>query len=315
MFGEHHEKCNLDAFTAVLKNGWRQYVLRCKAEGIGQGQLLLVDAQSCLEWSRKELFRACIKVEGMQHIPNKPRKGCKHAVETVNWDLLLPRELELERDRQCDVSTVDGTLSHYQYRFLSEGKLEMRWLSCPCDNCFQKQFDDCFNAHWVGRFQAVTMKKLDARGVAASATLRNRLTSEIADSLTKDDVVAVRTKVDTRGYQYWLARVSNAAQTLTKDTVCEVSGEEFKAGERVVYLFYFDRFGQSDRLFRYAEELGMYMAPVSMLRYGGSNKPIELTVQSTRSTRSQASKVYELSEDLAQKITNTMIYDFNDNDN
>eukprot|EP00658_Telonema_sp_P-2_P021973 TRINITY_DN1876_c0_g1_i1.p1 TRINITY_DN1876_c0_g1~~TRINITY_DN1876_c0_g1_i1.p1 ORF type:complete len:103 (+),score=6.15 TRINITY_DN1876_c0_g1_i1:131-439(+) len=87
---------------------------------------------------------------------------------------------------------------------------------------------------------------------------------------------------------------------------CEVSGEEFATGERVVYLFYYDRVGRSDRLYSYVEELGLHIIPVSMLRYGGSNKPIELSVVHTR-TRSAQARVYELSENLAQAITNTII--------
>ena len=83
-FAEHHGKCILDAFTAVLKSSWNRFKLNSKVENVSQKGILLHNAKTCLEWSEKYIFLQCKKAEGQEDIPSVTRKRCCHVVEQAN---------------------------------------------------------------------------------------------------------------------------------------------------------------------------------------------------------------------------------------
>jgi hypothetical protein len=242
-------------------------------------------------------------------------------LESTTWHLITPDELDTLRDQQSDATVVAGTLSHYHYRFISTGQLEMRWLACPCRHCFKGEWDQCLNQRWVGKFKPATMRQLDSRGVAAVVAKRKELCNKIADSLSIGDVVALHCSEDTRGHRFWLARVVQhpdfecVAPVLTSQSNCPSSEEKFDAGERVVRIFYYDRAGASEDLFRLREDLGIHQVAVSTLRGGGGCFPISLSEHNTRSRRqaiSRENKMWELSVESADAILNRIIHTFQD---
>ena len=251
-------------------------------------------------------------------LPNAPRKCCVHAVEDTHWTLVDPDKLEERRDRASDVTAIAGTQNHYHYRFLVDNKVDIRWLSCPCDACFSKQWASCFNKEWIGEFTLIQMHQLDKRGVGQHNKSCKDKSDKIADSLKLGDAVAVFTKEDPA--KYWLGKVTNSvgcddlAPTLTADVDCPVSGEGFEAGERVVHVTYYDRLPRvhNSRLFQLKESLGVFTVPANMLRC-----KLKFGRQSTRSSPRPIPNdqvVWEVSVEQEQTIMFANEHEFKDAD-
>ena len=60
-------------------------------------------------------------------------------------------ELEHTRTKLGDFTTVQGTRSHYYFNFDAPGVLQMRWLGCPCDQCWKRDYTRCVNVQMVGQ--------------------------------------------------------------------------------------------------------------------------------------------------------------------
>jgi hypothetical protein len=314
-FAEHHGKCILDAFTAVLKRSWRTHIMNTKVEVATPDTLLIQDAASATKHSRQHLFRV---EKDDPLVPNKRRKGCAHAVEQVDWVDLTEEALNERRQRMADdVSRINGTLSNYHYRFESEGKVWMRWLSCPCVACLNQQWENCHNTSWVGQWELQVQTQLDRRGVAAHSAARKQWSDELANDLSVGDVVALFTREDENAL-YWLARVEESplgeiAPTLKEKITCPVSQEEFEVGERVIWITYYDRIGRAPTLmFKHCSNLGAFIAPVTMLR----KHNVDLVEHQPRHLRHRAiameDRRYYLGETEHQSILDVITNKFRD---
>lgn len=168
-----------------------------------------------------------------------------HAVKETEWTLVDSDKLEQRCDDASDVTPIAVAQSHYYYRFISDNKVKIKWLSCPCTACLSKQWDDCFNKEWIGDSTLVEIKQLDKRGLGRHKKRRKDKSNKIADSPEAEDTVVVYTQEDPN--RCWLGQVTSQpgcddlAPTLESDSQCPVSGEGFKAGERVFYVTYYER--------------------------------------------------------------------------
>jgi hypothetical protein len=217
-----------------------------------------------------------------------------------------------------DVTVVKGTLDNYHYRFIAEGKLMMRWLSCPCTSCMSKDWDHCHNKHWIGIFEPVEMKQLDQRGSSAYSAQRKKFVKDMLEKVQVDQMVALFTSEDHGEYDFWLARVmeperdgdQGVAPTLTEKITCRISGEKFDIGEQVMWVVWYDRNG-SDRVFRDCRDLGVFIVPAAMLRQCCITLN-EYIPRSRRSGRVVAlqDKQFELSEEQETNINHRITHDF-----
>lgn len=250
----------------------------------------------------------------MQRSPREARKGNSHAVHQQVYHLLDPDELEAARKKQPEVSTVIGTQSHYHYIFISEGKLQMRWLACPCVSCLDKQWIHCVNKHFIGEFQDVTMSQFNHVGRGPRLQRRKDKWNAMADELSNGDIIATYCNEDLRGHKYWLAKVvmlagqSDVAPTLKHDEECEITGEEFANGERVVRVNYYDRVGGCSNQFVLCEDLGVFTIGAAVLRLVG----IQLTQVNTIQTRRNTSQIYEISERDHKQVLFNIEHEFGD---
>ena len=284
-------------------------MLNSKVENVSQKDILLHNAKTCLEWSEKYMFLQCKKSEGSEDIPSVPRKGCCHAVEQANWQLLEESDMAACRGpREPDASVVAGTLSHYHFRFIAEGKLQMRWMSCPCRPCLCKDWTSCANTAWVGMFRDVEQKQIGAHGYGIHNASKKAIIDGIVAELQVGDVVAIYTSEDDRGYKYWLARVEQCAWILPSKYACAISGDKFDEGLRVLKITYFDREG-GDRTFRHNGNLGIFTICSSLLRARG------IVFDEQRGRRHALPLCDQLSEvnvELDDKIKATIMHDFKD---
>lgn len=261
--------------------------------------------------ARKYMFPQCIKEEGKEDIPTVPRKGCMHAVEQAKWQLLDEGVMSKCRGpRELDASVVAGTLSHYHFRFIAEGKLQMRWLSCPCRACLSKDWSNCVNKSWVGLFHDVEQTQIGAHGIG----LKNASKKEALDTMLQDsavgDVVAIYTSVDDSKHKYWLARIEQCAWVLPSAYVCSSSGDKFDEGARVLKVTYFNREG-GDRIFRHREDLGTFTICSSLLRKHKIALP-EINGRGRRHALPLCDLSFEIGEQLDREIKTTIMHVFQD---
>ena len=209
------------------------------------------------------MFQQCTKETGLEDIPSKPRKGCAFALKKVEWQFVDDAVLDaarLPRNNE-DASVVTGTLSHYNFRFISVGKLQMRWLSCPCSNCLSKCWDSCTNKAWVGEFEEVEQQQIGNHGYGARDTEQKRLTNEMASAIKVGSTAAIYTSIDPQCHTYWLVKVSKLPWIVEGPGECATSGDKFEEGDQIFDVTYFDRQGAQeggDRIYRHKEGLGVF---------------------------------------------------------
>ena len=100
-------------------------------------------------------------------------------------------DLQERRKVANDVSPVEGIASHYHFRFVSEGKLMMRWLACPCDNCFDKDWDGFVNTPFYGDWISREQRELQRKGVSAHHLTRLQQANSLADKVKDGCNVAI----------------------------------------------------------------------------------------------------------------------------
>ena len=213
----------------------------------------------------KELFRVS-KAPGKEHVPEKPRKGRIHAVEKGAFQLVDSEKLAQRRKKSPDVTGCDGILSHYQFRLMAKGKVKMRWLSCPCQMCFARDWDACVNQERVGRCRDVFMHELTKHGGTDRQQRRSTMSNTMADGLKGGEIVAIFTQEDLCDHRYWVAKVVGEAWITNFLIECPISGEQFDQGDRIVKVEYFERVGREAHVFRFRPELGVFWVRTSLLR-------------------------------------------------
>lgn len=145
------------------------------------------------------------KEEGEENMPFKPKKE-GHRMECVSFHETKDVDLDERRMRASDVQGVDGSRRHFHFRFLREGVLAMRFLSCMCSQCKVKDWGGCLNKKFVGKWEEREIGQLDARGVRANEGERKEMAHKVGKGVSKGDVVAVFTKVDDQKHRFWLAK-------------------------------------------------------------------------------------------------------------
>ena len=213
----------------------------------------------------KELFRVS-KAPGKEHVPEKPRKGRIHAVEKGAFQLVDSEKLAQRRKKSPDVTGCDGIMSHYQFRLMAKGKVKMRWLSCPCQMCFARDWDACVNQERVGRCRDVFMHELTKHGGTDRQQRRSTMSNTMADGLKGGEIVAMFTQEDLCDHRYWVAKVVGEAWITNFLIECPISGEQFDQGDRIVKVEYFERVGREAHVFRFRPELGVFWVRTSLLR-------------------------------------------------
>jgi len=199
-------------------------------------------------------------------VPEKPRKGRIHAVEKGAFQLVDSEKLAQRRKKSPDVTGCDGILSHYQFRLMAKGKVKMRWLSCPCQMCFARDWDACVNQERVGRCRDVFMHELTKHGGTDRQQRRSTMSNTMADGLKGGEIVAIFTQEDLCDHRYWVAKVVGEAWITNFLIECPISGEQFDQGDRIVKVEYFERVGREAHVFRFRPELGVFWVRTSLLR-------------------------------------------------
>lgn len=185
----------------------------------------------------------------------------------------MASSLRLDRADTPDCTVCQGIQTHYHYRYISNdgasGKLKIRWLSCPCVHCLDRDWDKCVNKAWVGTFHDREVEQIGRAGETARKQRNNVESDKMADELKGGETVAIfcHKKEDLRGNRFWLAKAVGEPWTVQETVAeCPVSGDEFDYGERVMKVQYYDRVGSSPSVFRFRPELGTFMVRTNMLR-------------------------------------------------
>jgi hypothetical protein len=103
----------------------------------------------------------------------------------------------------------------------------MRWLGCPCDMCWQRQYDHCVNKQSVGQRVPREVRQTATQGVAGRRAEQELTWKQCAQAIKKGDYVACYTDGDAQypRVKYWVGRVLQVAhQILDDDTECPSLG-------------------------------------------------------------------------------------------
>lgn len=176
------------------------------------------------------------------------------------------------RDTFGDCTPLVGTHTHFDYNFIEEGVVDVKFLTCICDRCSDEKWDKCVNLQYVGESTRHTMERTQGPGVREGEGRRKERANKIADELTgAEDTVALYTdKGDWKGERMWLMKPKGKPEILKEKFTCPVSGEGFDAGERVLQGEFYKRLQHNEQLYELMPCLGIHTVPVNMLRAGGT---------------------------------------------
>jgi hypothetical protein len=146
------------------------------------------------------------------------------------------------------------------------GQLKMRWLSCPCESCLNKRWDECYNVEFLGGWCDREQTETGTAGQGEPRRQRREEFTTYARDMQVGQIIAVFTQVDLIGARFWVAKVATKPRKLQEPEECPISGEKFDQGEVVFELTYYDRMPGEERIFRYRPELGKFLTRISMIR-------------------------------------------------
>lgn len=276
--GEHHGKGLVDAFNATGKAPMsRKEKRRAHDEAEMQTSHINHAADAVRVGNADAAKRLLKKGEGQRNVPFKPRRGRNYVAESIAYHETESAELERMRAAFGDCDVLEGTHTHFQFNFVREGVVDMRFLSCVCHSC-RKEYDPakCYNMRYIGQLMRGEMRK--KRAVGDNRAIRREQANTIADQLTgNEDAVAIFTQLGEGTQRMWLLKPKGKPYVLKKKFQCTVSGEKFDAGERVLQGWWYDRLGKREDLYEFKEQLGLFTVPASMLRAGGQEIPIKLS--------------------------------------
>ena len=321
----------MTALHAVVKMLLDTTATSKKPSQLKEGDIILQDAESCKQLCERELFQ----VEGAEGAPKKVSKGCNFAVNRAHWHNLKVCACTLDC-RQClsvwdgmcevadlqerrraanDVSPVEGIASHYHFRFISEGKLLMRWLACPCDRCFDKDWDGCMNTPFYGDWIPRKQQELQKKGVSAHHQTRLQEANALADKVKDGMNVAIFTQLDKQGHRFWIGRaVGEPWQVPRGQTLqCPVSDEKFDSADRVLRVHYYDRCARSDDRFTFKPKLGTFIVRTALLRR------VDVVLEMVEEPvcpgfTSVLVKYFDLSDLEFTHIMNAIVHEYKDNE-
>ena len=277
--GEHHGKGLVDAFNATGKAPMRRKEKHRTHDEEAMQTSHIDCAKDAVRVGNQDTEKRNLKKgEGQGNVPFRPRRGRNYIAESITYHETDSKELERMRVVFGDCDVLEGTHTHFQFNFVREGTVDMRFLTCVCHSC-RREYNpaNCSNIAYVGMLMRGEMSRKGA--VGDNRALRRQLAHAIADELTgHEDAVAVFTQLgEVRGERMWLLKPKGKPYVLTQRFKCTVSGEEFDAGERVLQGWYYARLGSREELYEYKPHLGLFTVPASMLRAGGKEIPIKLT--------------------------------------
>ena len=266
-----HGKSVWDGISGLTKNQLSSGELNRK-----KGDLPLCNCERCVDHLEARKRK---KEVGFERYPFPVRAGSLHSLELTEYYKTEYDKLALARTRLKDATTVSGSGSHYHLRAVGRGRLQMRWLGCPCAACWRRDDDACANKDRCGTWVDRTVSVSEQPGIAALSAFRKLKSEQIAAAAEVGDFVATWTSEDvTSRRQYWVGQVTHVAFNVgTKGGItCSSSGQHFNEargdtpGEHVLKVRWLDRVGlaaQHDCIFHtlHTEE---YIVHVSTLRAG-----------------------------------------------
>ena len=209
------------------------------------------NAEKCTAYLESRLRE---KTPGKENFPFPVQTGSTYSCEVTGHHFTDKEKLEDVRVQLPDVTTVAGTRDHYDFTFDGPGALMMRWLSCPCVACWERDFEACKNAHMVGQRVARTVTASGTAGVAAKRAQQKRTWQRLAQDVEVGDIVACFSDGDVNypRVKYWLGGVTRKPYLVTEadGIYCPTLGEAgalFKGprgdnpGEHVVEVKWLER--------------------------------------------------------------------------
>eukprot|EP01047_Picozoa_sp_COSAG01_P036590 COSAG01_NODE_2863_length_6958_cov_7.166351_2_plen_1087_part_00 len=190
------------------------------------GGIPLDNAEKCTAYLESRLRE---KTAGKEKFPFPVQTGSTYSCEVTGHHFTAKEDLEDVRVRLPDVTTVPGTRDHYDFTFDGPGALMMRWLSCPCVACWDRDFEACKNAHMVGQRVARTVTATATTGVAAKRAQQKRTWERLAQGAEVGDIVACYSDGDVNypRVKYWLGKVTRKPYLVTEaeGIYCPTLGE------------------------------------------------------------------------------------------
>eukprot|EP01043_Picozoa_sp_COSAG02_P009692 COSAG02_NODE_332_length_24474_cov_23.190949_2_plen_313_part_00 len=305
-----HGKSVWDGISGLTKNQLSSGELNRK-----KNDLPLCNCERCVDHLEARKRK---KEVGFEHYPFPVRAGSLHSLEHTQHYVTEYDKLALARTKLKDATTVSGSGSHYHLRAVGRGRLQMRWLGCPCVACWRREDEACANKDRCGTWVDRQVSVSEQPGIAALSAFRKLRSEQIAKAAEVGDVVATWTSEDvTSRRQYWLGVVTHKAFNVgTKGGItCSSSGQHFNEqrgdtpGEHVLRVKWFDRIGLAvahDCVFHALHD-DEYIVHVSTLRVG----KITLGAPTTAPTRGGRQRL-TLTDSEHQRIMHAIEKEFKD---
>ena len=118
--------------------------------------------------------------------------------------------------------------------------LKTRTISCYCENCLKKNYQDCWNKEYVPPWSSVTITQERSYGderITRSAFLDYN--SRIVDLVTSNSIVAVASA--DRGEDYYLLKVTGDGPEVRNGPITDEWGAKYPAGAEVILGNFFIR--------------------------------------------------------------------------
>jgi hypothetical protein len=134
-----------------------------------------------------------------------------------------------------EVTAVHGVRSHFHYRFISKGKLAMRWLACCCDPCMAHDFASCITVAYVGAWREVNIDHARL-GIRVDTQRYREMSLEMHTALAVGDIVAIYTHADPiPRRKFWLGKVLDKGFA-AGPIQCPASGTKHSKGAAIISL-------------------------------------------------------------------------------